>query len=197
QKGAIFMRLKNSSRQFPLARMFQIIGFCLTFTLSGMSLASIGGEVADNALVVSITPAELDVIRGHDTSPYSLAAVKDGALKPIPYQFDERTESGFIYMKNNPDKAKKEDPLVGKEGFFDGNDQLIFMMKDGGARKSSSMKADGELLAEIAVDNYKGEQRYVYLVKGARLQSEDYYVRFSAQLGRVETDYYALKVDPD
>jgi hypothetical protein len=175
--------------------------FLLTALVLGSSLALpvvvfAGGEAADEALVVSILPKQVPAILGKTPDPYSLFAVKDGKFKPIPYQFDEIRESGFVYMRENSKKVKKKDPITGKEGLFDGEDELLFMLKDAGQRKSNFMKADGKIVAEIAVDNYKGKKRYVYLVEGSVLEAEDHYVRFSSALGRVETDYYALKVDP-
>ncbi len=153
-------------------------------------------EVVDNAKVIALTPAELGILNNKNPQSYSLVAVKRGKLEPIPYQFDEIRESGFVFMKDINAKGKDDDALVGKEGVFDGKDELLFMLKDAGERKTNFMKADGKLIAEISVLNASGEPRYVYLVKDALLSSEQHYVRFSSTLGRVETDYYALKVDP-
>lgn len=169
----------------------------VSLVLSNPVLSSIGGQIADEALVVALTPKHLGMIVGTRPDSYSLAAVQQGRLRPIPYQFDEITKSGFVYMEGNSDKAKKENPIEGKVGLFDGNDELLFMLKDAGSRKPNMMNTDGEVIAEIAVDTYDGKKKYVYLMKGSRLESDIYYVRFSAELGRVETDYYALKVNPD
>ena len=164
--------------------------------LATSALASKGGELADKARVVTVSASELKVIENTNFALYSLSAVREGRLVPIPHQFEEYTESGFVYLPNMPEKEKKENPLVGKPDIFDSKDELLFMLKDAGPRKSKDMISDGKLIAEIEVTDYQGNKKYVYLVEGARFQAEDYYVRFSAQLGRVETDYYALKVDP-
>lgn len=160
------------------------------------AFASKGGELSDEARVVSLSVSDLEVIRDKNMEPYSLAAVKNGRLTPIPFQFDERTESGFVYMKDAPKKIKKKDPLAGREVFFDANDELIFMFKDSGNRRKNGMAADGRLVAEIVVETYDSQPKYVYLVEGARVGSDEFYVRHSSNLGRVETDYYSLKVDP-
>lgn len=169
----------------------------IVFASFSLLVFAAGAEQVDEAMVVSLSPDQLSVIKGKNPDAYSLVAVKDGKLKPIPYQFDEIRESGFVFMKNIPIKDQKDDAIVGKQDFFDGKDELLFMMKDAGVRKSNFMKADGKLITEIAVDDHKGDKRYVYLVEGSVQESEEFYVRFSAKLGRVETDYYALKVDPD
>ena len=79
---------------------------------------------------------------------------------------------------------------------FDGNDEFIFMFKDAGARLKNMMRVDGDLAAEIELKDFQGKRKYVYLVKDAIRGSDVHYVRFSSELGRVETDYYALQVDP-
>lgn len=158
--------------------------------------ASKGGELVDKTRIVSLSPEQLSAIKGGRISGYSLAAVSGGRMNPIPYQFDERTQSGYIYMKNLDEKLQEEDPILGMEGYFDENDELIFMFKDAGPRRKRGMSSDGKIISEIELLGYDNQRRYVYLVEGARLESENYYVRFSAELGRVETDYYALQVDP-
>ncbi len=174
--------------------LFGLVAGLVVFSLPVS--ASKGGETADNSRVITLKPEEVQVIKGSRIASLSLAAVSGGRMNPIPFQFDERTESGYIYMPDLEKKLKDEDPIVGTEGFFDGNDDLLFMLKDAGPRRKNGMATDGKVLAEIEVSGYDGVKRYVYIVEDARLESENYYVRFSSKLGRVETDYYALKVDP-
>ena len=98
-----------------------IIYLCLgTFIIcaSGLTMASKGGETSDEVRVVTLNTEQLSVIKGSKISSYSLAAVKAGRMTAIPYQFDERTQSGYIYMKELDEKAQKDDPILGNEGFF-------------------------------------------------------------------------------
>jgi hypothetical protein len=182
--------------QKALTLSFRIVFLTIPILFSQHVLASKGGEISDQTRVVSLAPKDLPALNGRNPRAYSLAAVKNGRLSPIPSQIDERRESGFIYMKEKSQKDKKDDPLVGKELLFDGNDELLFMFKDAGERLKSLMQVDGSLVSEIELDNYAGQKRYVYLVKDAVRENETHYVRFSSELGRVETDFYALKVDP-
>lgn len=182
--------------QKVLTLSIQLTFLLVVTVFSQQVLASKAGEVSDQTRVVSLSPKDLPALKDRNPKGYSLAAVKNGRLVPIPYQIDERRESSFIYMKEKSKKDKENDPLVGKELFFDGNDELIFMFKDAGDRLKSLMQVDGSLVSEIELDNYAGQKKYVYLVKDAVRESDTYYVRFSSELGRVETDYYALKVDP-
>ncbi len=174
----------------------KIILLIVFISLNAQVQASESGEASDRSRVISISPQQAPQIIGSRISSFSLAAIKGGRLSPIPFQVDERTESGYVYMKSLDKKAKKDDPILGEEGFFDANDEILFMFKDTGARKRAGMSSDGKILAEISVKAYDGKEGYVYLLEDSRLEAEDYYVRYSAQLGRVETDYYALKVDP-
>ncbi len=160
-------------------------------------LASKGGELADKTKVVVLKPDQLPNIKGTRISSYSLAAVHGGRMNPIPYQFDERTTQGYIFIKGLDKKYHQEDPILGEEGYFDGNDELLFMLKDAGPRKRDGMATDGKIISEIELSTYNNQKVYVYLIEKARLESENAYVRYSSALGRVETDYYALKVDPN
>ena len=171
--------------------------FCtVSICASSLAIASKGGETSDKARVVALNTEQLSAIKGNKISSYSLAAVKGGRMTAIPYQFDERTQSGYIYMKDLDEKAKKDDPILGNEGFFDEKDELLFMFKDAGVRRKNGMASDGKIVSEIQLETYEKKKVYVYLIEEARVESEDFYVRYSSQLGRVETDYYALKVDP-
>ncbi len=189
------MLIRNNLHIKPL-----ILGLAALFGAVATPLyaaeATSAGEVSDLTRVVSLSPEDLPELSGRNPGAYSLAAVHNNRMVPIPFQIDERRESGFIYMKERSKKEKKKDPQVGKELFFDGNDEFLFMFKDAGDRVKNMMRIDGKLAAEIEMKNHKGERRYVYLVEDAVRESDTYYVRFSSELGRVETDYYALKVDP-
>lgn len=188
---------QNFFKSFLSFKPFFCLGFItLALGVSNLAIASKGGEISDKARVVILKPDQLSAIKGAKISSYSLAAVSGGRMTAIPYQFDERTKSGYVYMKELDKKAKEEDPLLGNEGFFDEQDELVFMLKDAGPRRKDGMAADGKIISEIEVSTYDKQKRYVYLVEGARTESDTFYVRYSSQLGRVETDYYALKVDP-
>jgi hypothetical protein len=173
---------------------FSFIGIALC--TSNLTLASKGGETSDKARVIALKPEQVTAIKGGNISSYSLTAVKGGRMTAIPYQFDERTKSGYIYMKELDEKAQEDDPILGNEGFFDEKDELLFMFKDAGPRRKNGMASDGKIISEIELETYENKKVYVYLVEDARVESESFYVRYSSQLGRVETDYYALKVDP-
>lgn len=193
---SIFATSKSMDKRNVCASCICLMLSALIFIAPSQVFASKGGELSDKTRVVTLRVDNLGIIKNRKISSYSLAAVSGGRMSAIPYQFDERTESGYVYMKDLKDKLKAKDPILGKVAFFDADDELIFMFRDAGPRKKNGMSTDGKIISEIEVRGYDGTRQYVYLVEGSRSESENYYVRYSSALGRVETDYYALKVNP-
>lgn len=116
----------------------------------------------------------------------SLQAVIDGQMEPVPFQIDEYNTGGAVYFK------EWNVPIDGSEGVLDTNDKLLFLFKDAGARRETYQVMDGKALSEIELTDDTGAKRYVYLVEGSRLRSEEQYVRYSTDIGQVETDFYSL-----
>jgi len=174
-------------------------GFIVILIFSKHVYAS--NPILDNKVVI-IKPLVHQEISGRSFSDLSLVAFKNNAFKPIPYQFDELNEDGSIYIEGEDSLALKVEgvasDLVGEPGLYDGNDELLFMLRDAGDKKTDKVKyIEGKIIAELEVIAIDNVRRYVYLVEGALLKSETGYVRYSADLGRVETDKYSLKVEED
>ncbi|CBL47366.1 hypothetical protein HDN1F_37830 [gamma proteobacterium HdN1] len=123
---------------------------------------------------------------GKQLHDISLQAVVDGEMEAIPFQIDEYNTGGAVYFK------ALGVPIDGTEGVMDVNDKLLFLMKDAGDRRTGDQLSDGRMLAEIELEDTYGNLRYVYLVEGSRLRSEEQYVRYSTDVGQVETDFYSL-----
>lgn len=170
----------------PNSLIAALLFFSLVSTASTSELT-----IIDQQRVVQIPANKLTSANGERLNNLSLVAISNGQLKPIPFQFDELDVEGFVYFKSS---------MVDIDGYIsvlDGNDQLLFMLLDAGERKPANLKVDGKLLAEITVQTSMGESKYVYLVKDSLLRSDKNYVRYSEELGRVETDHYTLQVDPE
>ncbi|MDX1693216.1 MAG: hypothetical protein R3208_05590 [Ketobacteraceae bacterium] len=146
----------------------------------------------DGYQVIILDGTSLPGALGNDISDLSLAAVRDGLMEPVPFQIDEYNEGGAVYFD------RWEVPLAGTRQIFDEEDKLLFLLKDAGSKRRHE-PYDGEFLAEIRVKDpaAEGSYRYAYLVRGSRLRSEEQYVRYSDELGRVETDFYELVFDKD
>lgn len=139
--------------------------------------------------VVTLKGSELSHLIGRPFEQLSLVSIKRGKPRPIPFQFDDININGGVYI------AGSKVNLDGETGVLDGHDELLFMMSDTGIRKQDMHFFDGSVEAEIAVTTISGNQHYVYLVSDSRLRSEKNYVRYSAELGQLETDHYSLRVN--
>lgn len=171
--------------------------------ITGFLLWSGLGHASDNIFnnqVVIIKPDRLPALEGKAITELSLVSLKQGSFKPIPYQIDEINEDGSVHIEGVDSLALKvegaDSELSGKPQVFDSNDEMLFMLRDAGEKKTDKDPyAGGKMIAEIEVISIDNRRRYVYVVQGALLKSEQAYVRYSASLGRVETDKYSLKVN--
>ena len=159
---------------------------------SPISLASIT-PLSDIAAFQTIMLDGSDVPKalGEDISTLSLAAVIDGEMEPIPFQIDEYNKGGAVYFDG------WSVPINGKINIFDRADKLLFLQKDAGTKRLPYHRFDGDFLAEIALTGEGAIVRYVYLIKGSRLRSEEQYVRYSGEDGLVESDFYSLTYNPE
>ena len=139
---------------------------------------------------IMLEGADISVALGEPIDKLSLAAVIDGEMEPIPFQIDEYNTGGAVYFEN------WSVPVAGTRHIFDESDKLLFLQKDAGSRLGPDHLYDGKFVAEIALNN-DGVTRYVYLMNGSRLRSDEQYVRYSADEGLVETDFYSLTYNPD
>lgn len=140
---------------------------------------------------IMIDGSDIGDVVGRPIAEFSLAAIIDGEMEPIPFQVDEYNIGGAVYFKG------WEVPIAGSEGVFDPDDKLLFIYKDAGSRRKSRHKYDGEIIHEISLTNREGEKRYAYLVKGSRLRSDEQYIRYSTEEALVETDFYSITYNKD
>ena len=141
----------------------------------------------DTYKVITLEGEDIPWILGWKLEEISLAAMIDGAMEPIPFQIDQYNTGGAIYFEN------WDIPMAGKSKQMDATDKILFLYKDAGARRPAHEPYDGEVVAEIVTHAPNGVERFVYLVRDSRLRSEEQYVRYSAEIGLVETDFYSLR----
>lgn len=135
---------------------------------------------------------QLSALQGKSFANYSLMAVSGNALSPIPFQFDERNQGGFLYAPGG--KLK----LVGTENILDKEDELAFMLHDAGEKAAPAQLqlSEGKVISEVKVD-VGDHQRYVYLVEGNAQRSDKHYTHFDSKTGLIKTTAYTLQVQPD
>ena len=148
-------------------------------------------DVNEAFKTIMIEGEDLPMALGLPLESLSLAAMIDGVLEPVPYQIDTYNLGGAPYFEG------WEIPPAGTPGQFNPSDKLLFVFKDAGPQLPADVPVDGQTLAEIRLTDSGGHPRYVYLQHNARLRSDEQYVRYSAELGRVETDFYALRYRAD
>lgn len=136
--------------------------------------------------VITIEGEDLPSMVGLPLDQLSLAAMVDGQMEPIPFQIDQYNIGGAVYFDG------WEVPMAGAADKMDTTDKLLFVFKDAGERRSARSIYDGDIISEIVLRDQQGIERFVYVVLNSRLRSEEQYVRYSAQIGQVETDFYSL-----
>lgn len=140
--------------------------------------------------IITVKGESFPLVIGQPLERFSLVSVHNGRLNAIPYQIDDMDVEGGVYI---PESGI---PVAGREGRLDEQDEILFMLRDAGPRKKPEMPVDGTIVGEIATQA-DGQIRFVYLVADSRLRTDAQHVRYSADLGHLETDYYSLSVNPD
>ncbi|RLU03605.1 MAG: hypothetical protein D9N11_03295 [Ketobacter sp.] len=141
--------------------------------------------------VITVEAEDIPWVLGWRLEELSLAAMVDGVMEPIPFQIDQYNTGGAIYFEG------WHVPMAGSPELMDGTDKILFLFKDAGPRRDTRAPYDGDMVAEIVTRDVDGVERFVYLVRNSRLRSEEQYVRYSAELGLVETDFYSLRYNKE
>ncbi len=141
---------------------------------------------------VVVIVAKLGDLPDQDTTRFRLYAVRSGAsLEPIPYQFDARGDDGELVLDGS-----HEERFV-----LDGNDELVFMAKDTGARVDPSvlpLGSDAALEIEV-IDPLDGGRGFAYLVHFdavAPPASTTFYATFDPATNEVRARFYAVRYPP-
>jgi len=188
---AMKTHMKIYSMPHMIRRTLLSLSVVLMSLISSISVAMQSLPEIEAFKAIMLDGKDMDVALGKRLERLSLAAVVDGELEPVPYQFDEYNEGGAIYFEG------WDVPIVGEQGVLDKQDKLLFLYKDAGERKTQEQRFDGKALAELSVTGKDGVTRYVYLMEGSRLHSEEQYVRYSSDEALVETDFYSLSYNQD
>ena len=142
--------------------------------------------------VTTVSGAELPKLLNKPAKNYSLLAVNNGSLTPIPYQFDDINIRDLTYVPGGKLAVK------GKEGIFEAEDHLVFMYKDMSTKaRPEQLKAiEGKLIStlEIAED---GMQRFAYIFEGNPQRSDKHYVHYNVETGFVDAESYYMQIDPN
>ena len=146
---------------------------------------------ARNLEVTTVSGAKLTKLLNQPAKNYSVMAIHNGSLRPIPYQFDDINIRGLIYVPGGKLAVK------GHEGIVEAEDHLAFMYKDMGskARPEQLNSTEGQLIStlEIAED---GMQQYAYVFEGNTQRSDKRYVHYNAETGFLDAESFSMQIDP-
>ncbi|MBL4608166.1 MAG: hypothetical protein JKY01_10110 [Pseudomonadales bacterium] len=149
-------------------------------------------SVARELEVTIVTGKELPKLLNKSAESYSLMAMRDGKISPIPYQFDDINVKELVHVPGG------KVPVDGKAGVIEENDQLAFMYKDMGPKATPELLQgiEGSVVSELEI-NEDGIQRYAYVVEGNSQRSNKRYAYYDFETGLVEAETYSLQLDPE
>jgi hypothetical protein len=117
----------------------------------------------------------------------SMWRMEAGTLQPMPFQVDERDESGQLELPNGPQPSQDESP-----GVFDDNDLLVFGARDLGDQAPVADAAEVEV-----ADPLTGVRRWAYVRLDAGAPSNlPADVEYDPGAHRVRAREYSLTLGP-
>ena len=178
-----------------LASAFLILAMVGAYSPMVSALPEGGELTGSREMEVSVISGQsLKGLLGKEFKDYSVMAVVDGVVSPIPFQFDERNEKGFLFVPGG------KLAVDGIENVLDGQDELVFMYTDTGPQATPAQisAVSGSVISEILVnDAAAGVAGYAYLISGNTQRSDHHYTHYDSETGKVETQKYSLDIDPD
>jgi len=141
---------------------------------------------------LSIVKGSESPILGQSIKGYSVMAIDNGELLPIPFQFDDKNIKGLTFV---PGAIVPVDGLV---EIFEAQDELVFMYRDMGTKLNPEQQkpAQGNIISEFEITE-DGISRYAYLVKGNPQRSDKVYAHYDFETGLIETETYTIQFDPN
>ncbi|MBQ0753571.1 MAG: hypothetical protein KBT87_02670 [Gammaproteobacteria bacterium] len=146
-----------------------------------------GLSQASHAQVLQIQGSDLPGLLGQPSAIYTLFAVKDGHLDPIPHQWLEYSNEGFPYFKSDDSTT-----AAGDRNRIDASDLLLLRKEDAGD-KLTTVPTE-QVTGEITIALPEGP-RYAYVVKNAYRQATQRYVKFDQSKMVIKSTDYALYFD--
>lgn len=142
--------------------------------------------------VLEMKASELEPAAGRDIDRLSVVVWNGDSFEPVPFQIDEMGQANLVWFDDSG--------LDGPEnaGVFSDRDRLLTLFADAAGQAPEDASLDeGELLAEVALEDEGRETRFLYLALDHEPRSDRRYVEHDFDTGVTETDAYRLEVDPD
>lgn len=142
--------------------------------------------------IVTIKGEDLGALQGQAFDKFSVMAMKDGKLAPIPYQFDDMNDKGLPYAPGG------HLPIDGEEGIIEAQDELVFMLRDAGDEAGGDQLSApaGKAVAEIKISG-DGVTRYAYVYQDNPQRSDKSYTHVDPESGLIKTDAWSLRLSKE
>ncbi|MGH7863882.1 MAG: hypothetical protein ACREQB_02755 [Candidatus Binataceae bacterium] len=167
-------------------RLLLILG--ATIALAHAPPAALAGPRSWQPLVA--TGSQVKKLLGARIEHIEVLSTESGALRPIPFQIDERLGDGRFALPDGRQPVADDSP-----GIIDGDDELAMMISDLGERArrgGEEMMPAGAVELEV-IDPLGGPNRYAYVasVEHPRRSTRSY-VEYDFKRNSIETDGYRI-----
>ena len=145
-------------------------------------------DMVQSHKTVELTPENLPQLSGKAYESLSVFALKNGKLQPIPFQFEEYDDKGFLFQGQVKGVNKEN------VGVFDRQDLLVFMLKDSGAKATDSQLESLKLKATLELSD-NGIKSYAYVVESDE-RSSTRYVSYNSETGLITMPEALVHMNP-
>lgn len=137
---------------------------------------------------ITLSADQLEPIKGKEFSNITVYAKQNDKLIPIPFQFEEYSDKGFLFQG----PTEGVDPT--EVGVFNGRDLLVFMLRDSGTKALPEDFQQLDLITQVEIRDYDTTS-YIYLIRnGAR--SSKRYVTYNTETGLIEMPTALVHMNP-
>ncbi len=163
--------------------------------LLSATLCAQAGTLARRVDPVIVKGMQLSALMGTPISRCALYSARGGAMKPVPFQIDEKNRDGVMSL-TGPDGT----PVNPDDGLWDANDELVFMARDLGAGAAANEMPAGcaEVVEISCTDPVTGDIGWAYCVAfgGPPPGKPGRYVSYDFARDYINADCYEIGYTP-
>ena len=138
---------------------------------------------------VILRGAQTAALLGRPIEGLEVLARRAGALRPIPFQVDQRSPDGRFVLLDGP-----EPTTTGSRRDLEPDDEIAMMLSDLGTRCDLACHLSDNAVEIEVLDPLDEERRYAYMIwiRSPALNSTRY-VEYDPARNQVETEHYRMK----
>lgn len=138
--------------------------------------------------IITLGVDQVKAIANQPFADVTVYAMQQGVLRPIPFQFEEYSDLGFLFQG----PTEGVDPV--DVGVFNKDDLLVFMLGDSGVEASEKDLSGVDLISKIQINDYQTSS-YVYLIRGGE-RSNKRYVNYDMESGVINARSAQIHMNP-